>query len=146
MKDANKNPGYEVFRPVKKYLRFSAYRRLLRMYKERTKEIRKSTDVSRRDVIREERNKEFIRAVIEIGRVLFPEYENDSKTLINIMELAFKNGQFALIGPLAKLIPDDAGEEAVGLKKRLLNSRSNLTVYNVPEGRKLQKQKEGTQC
>ena len=135
-KKNNKKIEKEALRSIKKHVNYSTYRRFVSAYKDKGKremDVCIPFRVKRRD----EQNKKFIRSVAKLGRLLYGGSGNDTQTVINIMDMAFKRKQYALIGPLAELLdPDEDDTEAIRLKNRLLYSRSNLTEFNVPVGKK----------
>lgn len=145
MKYRNKNlkrDEKDTLRAIKKYVKITAYRRIVAAYKD--KRMREeSICIPYRVKRRDDKNKQFIRSVAKLGRLLYLGSGNDTQTVINIMDMAFKRKDYILIGPLAELLdPDEDDIEAIRLKNRLLYSRSNLTEFNVPAGKKQKERKE----
>lgn len=142
MKYHNKKTEKEALRSIKKHVNFSTYRRFVSAYKDKGRRG-ESICIPYRVKRRDDKNKQFIRSVAKLGRLLYGGSGNDTQTVINIMDMAFKRKEYALIGPLAELLdPDEDDIEAIRLKNRLLYSRSNLTEFNVPVGKKQQERKE----
>ncbi len=135
-RDHHNKSELRMIRSVRKYVKYSTYRRLLAAYKEKEKREERIC-IPYRVKKRDDKNKQLIRNISKVGRILYGGSGIDTHTVISIMDMAFKRKEYALIGPLAELLdPDEDDIEAIRLKNRLLYSRSNLTEFNVPVGKK----------
>ena len=134
MKDTYKKDVTEELKIIKGYVKPKTYAMISAAFDEKAGQRPKKRFGRRKKKSNEERVKEFIRAAGKIGIALYGAEGKDTKTLINVMELMFVNRDYKLIGKLAEMMePDEDDEVGKSLKHRLMNSRSNLTEFQVGE-------------
>ena len=137
MKDTYKKDVTEELKTIKRYVKPKIYAMISAFFDEKIGKKLKKRFGRRRKKSNEEQIKEFIGAVGKIGVAMYGVEGKDTRTIINVMELMFVNHEYKLIGKLAEMMePDENDEVGKSIKNRLMNSRSNLTEFRVPEWRK----------